>query len=145
MTKSEKAISKFVGGYNCAQSVFYAFCEDLQTDSDTALKIASGFGGGIGRRGEVCGAVTGGIMALGAKHGRGEKEDGTALGATYDKTRQFMDQFAGKHGSCLCRELLNGCDLTTEEGQTAFREKDLKNKVCIPCVRSAVEMVEKVM
>jgi C_GCAxxG_C_C family probable redox protein len=145
MTKSEQAISKFTGGYNCAQSVFYAFCEDLQLDSDTALKIASGFGGGIGRRGDICGAVTGGIMALGAKYGRGEKEDGAALGATYDKTRQFMDQFAGRHGSCLCRELLNGCDLATEEGQAAFREKDLKNKVCTPCVQSAVEMVEKMM
>src|SRR5512138_1672998 len=98
MNKIEKVTSKFASGYNCAQSVFFAFLEDLEIDPDTALKIASGFGGGIGRRGEVCGAVTGGIMALGAKHGRGEKEDGTALGVTYDKTRQFMDQFAGKHG-----------------------------------------------
>ncbi|MBN2117988.1 MAG: C_GCAxxG_C_C family protein [Anaerolineales bacterium] len=145
MTKSERAISKFKGGYNCAQSVFFAFLEDLEIGQDTALKVASGFGGGIGRRGEVCGAVTGGIMALGAKHGRGEKEDPTAADVTYAKTREFMAQFARKHGSCLCRELLNGCDLATEEGQAAFREKDLKNKVCIPCVQSAVEMVEKMM
>lgn len=145
MTKSEKAISKFVSGYNCSQSVFYAFCEELHMEPDTALKISSGFGGGIGRKGEVCGAVTGGIMALGAKYGRGEKEDGTAADATYAKTREFMSQFAGKHGSCLCRELLNGCNLATEEGQKFFREKDLKNKVCIPCVRSAVEMIEKMM
>jgi C_GCAxxG_C_C family probable redox protein len=145
MTKSERAISKFAGGYNCAQSVFYAFCEELHMEPDTALKISSGFGGGIGRKGEVCGAVTGGIMALGAKYGRGENEESAALGVTYDRTRQFMDQFASKHGSCLCRELLNGCDLSTEEGQKTFREKDLKNKVCTPCVQSAVEMVEKMM
>ena len=145
MTKSERAISKFAGGYNCAQSVFFAFLEDLEIDQDTALKVASGFGGGMGRQGEVCGAVTGGIMALGAKHGRGEKEDPTAADVTYAKTREFMAQFASKHGSCLCRELLNGCDLATEEGQAAFREKDLKNKVCTPCVQSAVEMVEKMM
>jgi C_GCAxxG_C_C family probable redox protein len=145
MTKSEKAISKFMSGYNCSQSVFYAFCEDLNLDADAALKIASGFGGGMGRRGEVCGAVTGGIMALGATHGRGENEAATAAETTYAKTREFMSQFAERHGSCLCRELLNGCDLTTEAGQTTFREKDLKNKICTPCVRSAIEIVEKMM
>jgi C_GCAxxG_C_C family probable redox protein len=145
MIKSERAISKFMGGYNCAQSVFTAFCEDLDIDQDTALKISTGFGAGMGRKGEVCGAVTGGILALGAKHGRGEHEDPTAADTTYAKTRQFMDQFASRHGSCLCRELLSGCDLTTAEGRKAFGEKDLKNKVCIPCVQSAVELLEKII
>ena len=145
MNKSDRATSKFAGGYNCAQSVFYAFCEDLHLDPDTALKMSSGFGGGMGKKGEVCGAVTGGIMALGARYGRGEKEDGAAADATYAKTREFMDQFASKHGSCLCRELLNGCNLATKEGQKTFLEKDFKNKICTPCVRSAVEMVEKMM
>ncbi len=145
MTKSEQAISKFVGGYNCAQSVFSAFCEDLQIDQNAALKIACGFGAGMGRKGEVCGAVTGGIMALGARYGRGENEDRTATEATYARTREFMNQFASQHDTCLCRELLNGCDLTTEEGQKTFRESDLFNKVCKPCVQSAVEIVEKIM
>ena len=145
MNKSERATSKFASGYNCAQSVFFAFLEDLEIDPDTALKVASGFGGGIGRRGEVCGAVTGGIMALGIKYGRGEKEDGAVADAMYVKTREFMDRFVTQHGSCLCRELLDGCDLTTEEGQKTFKEKGLKNKVCTPCVQSAVEMIEKMM
>lgn len=145
MTKSEQAISKFVGGYNCAQSVFSAFCEDLQIDQNAALKIACGFGAGMGRKGEVCGAVTGGIMALGARYGRGENEDRTATEATYARTREFMNRFASQHDTCLCRELLNGCDLTTEEGQKTFRENDLFNKVCKPCVQSAVEIVEKIM
>ena len=67
MTRSERAVSKFVAGYNCAQSVFYAFSDDLKIDQDTGLKIACGFGAGMGRQGEVCGAVTGGIMVLGAR------------------------------------------------------------------------------
>src|SRR5512139_3660565 len=116
MNKSDRATSKFAGGYNCAQSVFYAFCEDLHLEPDTALKMSAGFGGGIGRKGEVCGAVTGGIMALGAKYGRGEKEDPAVANVAYARTGEFMDQFASEHGSCLCRELLNGCDLATEEG-----------------------------
>ncbi len=145
MAKSEQAISKFVGGYNCAQSVFHAFCEDLKIEQDTALKIACGFGGGMARHGEVCGAVTGGIMVLGARYGRGENEDRTATDATYARVRKFMDQFARRHGSCICRELLNDCDLTTEEGRKSFAENDLSNKVCRPCVRSAVEILETIM
>jgi hypothetical protein len=56
-----------------------------------------------------------------------------------------MDQFAGKHGTCICRQLLNGCDLGTEEGQKQFKENDLLNKACKPCVQSAVEILEKIM
>jgi C_GCAxxG_C_C family probable redox protein len=145
MTKREQASAKFVEGYNCAQAVFAAFCEELEIDRDTALKVACGFGGGMGRKGEVCGAVTGGILALGARHGRGEHEDRTATQVTYARTREFMDRFARRHGSCLCRELLDGCDLATEEGQKSFRENDFSNKVCQPCVESAVEILETLM
>jgi C_GCAxxG_C_C family probable redox protein len=145
MKKSELAVATFEEGYNCAQSVFSVFCEELKIDPDTALKVATGFGAGMGRKGEVCGAVTGGIMALGAKHGRGENEDRTVTVAAYARTRDLMDQFAARHGSCLCRELLNGCDLTTEEGQGSFRENDLLNKVCKPCVHSVVEILENIM
>ncbi len=145
MTKSERAISKFMGGYNCAQSVFYAFSEDLGVDQDTALKVACGFGAGMGRKGEVCGAVTGGVLVLGAQHGRGEKEDRTVTDATYVKVRELMDQFASRNGTCICRQLLHGCDLTTAEGQKYFKENDLLNKVCKPCVQSAVEILETMM
>ena len=144
-TKSEMALAKFQGGYNCAQSVFYAFCDDLGFDKDIALKTACGFGGGMGRRGEVCGAVTGGILVIGAKFGRGETDDQTARDLTYAKTRQFMEQFAAKHGTCICRQLLNGCDLATEEGQKQFKENDLSNKICKPCVQSAIEILEKII
>lgn len=145
MTKNERAMSKFMGGYNCAQSVFSAFCEDLGIDQDAALKMACGFGAGMARKGEVCGAVTGGILALGARYGRGENDDRTATEMTYAKTRQLMDQFAARHGSCLCKALLNGADLTMEDGQKSFRENDLLNRVCKPCVQSAVEIVETIM
>ncbi len=145
MTKSERAVSKFTEGYNCAQSVFYAFCEDLGLDQDAALKLACGFGAGMGRKGEVCGAVTGGILALGARYGRGEGENRLVTDATYVRVRRLMDQFASRNGTCICRQLLNGSDLTTEEGQKYFKENDLLNKVCKPCVQSAVEILETMM
>jgi len=142
MTKSEQAVSKFMEGYNCAQSVFFSFCDDLKIDKDKALKIACGFGAGMGRKEEVCGAVTGGIIVIGAKYGRGGNDDLTAREETYAKTRELMDQFAERHGTFICRKLLNGCELMTDEGQKTFKKNDLANKICVHCVQSVVEILE---
>jgi C_GCAxxG_C_C family probable redox protein len=144
-SKSEITVDKFLGGYNCAQSVFYAFCDDLNLEKNRALKIACGFGAGMGLKGEVCGAVSGGIMVLGTKYGRGEKDGRTATDLTYSKTRELMSLFAEKHGSFICRKLIDGLDLTTGEGQKQFIEKDLLNKACKPCVQSVVEILENLM
>ena len=141
-SRSEMAIAKFMEGYNCAQSVFYAFSDDLGIDRNTTLKVASGFGAGMARKEEVCGAVSGGIMAIGARYGRGEQDDRTATELTYTRTRQLMDQFVQKHGTFICRKLLGGIELTTEEGQQLYKNNDLKNKVCVPCVLSVVEILE---
>ena len=140
--RTEAAVSKFVAGYNCAQSVVYAFCDDLHLEKDLALKIACGFGGGMGRKEEVCGAVTGGIIVLGAKYGRGENDEKPATELTYQKTRDLIDQFTKRHGTFICRSLLGGCDLTSAEGQKYFKENDLSNKVCKQCVQSVVEILE---
>jgi C_GCAxxG_C_C family probable redox protein len=143
--RTETAISKFMEGYNCAQAVFYSFCDDLRFDKNVALKLACGLGAGMGRKEEVCGAVTGGIIVIGNKFGRGDKDDRSATETTYKKTRELMDNFTGKHGSYICRKLLDGCELTTEEGQKIFKENDLLNKVCKPCVQSVVEILEKIL
>jgi len=143
--RTEIAISKFLEGYNCAQAVFYSFCDALQFDKNTALKMACGFGAGMGRKEEVCGAVTGGIIVIGTKYGRGEKDERTATELTYKKTRELMDQFDKKHGTFICRKLLNGCELTTEEGQKHFKENNLINKTCKPCVQSVVEILDSIM
>jgi C_GCAxxG_C_C family probable redox protein len=144
-SKSEIAIEKFLEGFNCAQSVFYSFCDDLQFEKNTALKIACGLGAGMGLKGEVCGAVTGGIIVLGTKYGSSKKNEETATYFTYAKTRELMNQFAEKHGTYICRKLLNGCNLTTEEGQKQFWERDLLNKSCKSCVQSVVEILENIM
>jgi C_GCAxxG_C_C family probable redox protein len=144
-SKSEIATKKFQEGFNCAQSVFYSFCDDLKFEKETALKMACGLGAGMGLKGEVCGAVSGGIIVLGAKYGSSKKNEEAATYFTYAKTRDLMDQFAEKHGTCICRKLLDGCDLTTEAGQKNFMEKDLMNNSCKPCVQSVVEILEKIM
>jgi C_GCAxxG_C_C family probable redox protein len=136
---------KFLEGCDCAQSILYAYCDDLGFDKNTALKIASGFGGGMACKGEVCGAVTGGIIVIGAKYGRGEGDDRSAADLTYVKTRELMDKFAERHGTFICRELLNGCNLTTKEGWKIFKENDLLNKVCVPCVQGAMDILENIL
>jgi len=145
ISKSDLAVEKFLAGFNCAQAVFYSFCDDLQFDKNTALKIACGFGAGMGRKEEVCGAVTGGIIVIGTKYGRGEKDERAAMELTYAKTRELLNKFAQKHGTFICRKLISDCELTTEEGQKQFKENDVMNKICKPCVQSAVEILESIM
>jgi C_GCAxxG_C_C family probable redox protein len=143
--RTEIAVAKFSEGYNCAQSVFYSYCDALHFDKNTALKMACGFGAGMGRKEEVCGAVTGGILVIGAKYGRGGRDDRTATELTYKKTRELMDRFEKKHGTFICRKLLKGCELTTEEGQKHFKDNKLADTICQPCVRSVVEILDDIM
>ena len=144
-TKSGMAAQKMSEGYNCAQAIFYAHCDDLQFEKDLALKIGSGFGGGMGRKGEVCGAVSGGIMVLGFKYGSAKKKDRSSKERAYTKTRELIEQFQKRHGTYICRDLLKGCDLMTKKGHRDFKKKDLLNQTCKPCVESVVEILEKIM
>ena len=144
-THAEMAEAKFMEGYNCAQSVLFSFCDGLGLDEDCALKLSCGFGGGMGRQGEICGAVSGGIIALGLKFGRGKNDKRAETDLTYSKIREFMHRFSAKHGSCLCRELLSGCDLATPAGQEFYKDNECFNLICRPCVRDAAAMAESIM
>jgi C_GCAxxG_C_C family probable redox protein len=142
--RGEKAVEKFISGYNCAQSVLYAYSDEVNIDKDIALKVACGFGAGMGRKQEVCGAVTGGIMAIGLKYGKTKSERQAVTDKIYLKTRKLMDNFESKHGTFTCLELLDGCNLMTEEGQKYFQKNDLKNKICKKCVRDVVQILEEI-
>ncbi len=140
--KGQLAADKFAEGYNCAQSVVFAFCDECGIGEDAALKVACGFGGGMGRKQEVCGALAGGIMVLGLRRGRGTQEGRPVTEDLYQKIREFMDAFVVQNGSYLCRDLLSGCDLSTAEGRRRLKEDGLHEKVCGPCVRSAAELLQ---
>ncbi len=126
-------------------SRFDAYSDDVNVDKNTALKISCGFGAGMGRKQEVCGAVTGGIIAIGAKYGRGEDDEQSATEKTYEKTKELLDKFQTKHGTIICLELLDGCNLMTEKGQKYFQENRLKNKICSECVRDVVQILENIL
>ncbi|MCX6556232.1 MAG: C-GCAxxG-C-C family protein [Candidatus Aminicenantes bacterium] len=143
--KSEEAVAMMVEGFNCAQSVLSVFCEDFHLDRPTALKLATGFGAGMANQQEICGAVTGAIMAIGLKHGRSHASDLEAKEQTYFLTRELMASFKAKFGSCYCRELLPGIDLATAAGHALYKEKNLAEKVCRPCVAEAVRILENIL
>ncbi|OGV60762.1 MAG: hypothetical protein A2283_14660 [Lentisphaerae bacterium RIFOXYA12_FULL_48_11] len=97
------------------------------------MKIACGFGAGMVRRQEICGAVAGRILVLGLKYGRGEGQDRAATEETCAKTQELMRCFEVRHGTCNCCQLLGECDFSTEEGRNLFKEKDLLNRICKLC------------
>lgn len=128
MTKADLAEALFSKGYNCAQSVLCAFTEDLGVDMDTAMRMSSSLGGGLGHAGEVCGAVLGMAMAVGLMHGTGTTlPDMEAKGALNEKTRLLVEDFRAKFGS-------SGCDDLREAGNRT---------ICMPYVRYAAALAER--
>ena len=113
-------------------------------DRETALRVAGAFGGGMGRRGETCGAVTGAFMVIGLKHGKTKADDDEAREKTYELVNEFVRRFRERNRTILCRELL-GHDLSTEEGREAVADQDLYSTRCTLLVRDAGEILEMVM
>jgi len=141
MSVVEVAVERFDNGHSCSQAVFTALAEPMGLGYETAVKIASGFGGGMGRMGATCGAVTGAFMALGLRCGGAESE---AKEETCRLVNRFVGKFRERHGSLECRDLI-GCDLSTEEGRQQAHDKDTHNTVCTGLVRDAVEIVEELI
>ena len=121
------------------------FCEELGIDRETAMRLASGFGAGMAKKQEVCGAVSGAIMAIGLKHGQAREDDKAAKEEAYRLSRELMDRFQAEFGSCLCRELLPGLDLATEAGHQRYKAEGWSERVCRPCVRFAVRFLEEII
>ncbi|MCR4403857.1 MAG: C-GCAxxG-C-C family protein [Candidatus Acetothermia bacterium] len=141
MERSERAALLFNEGFNCAQAVLGAFGPGLGLDRELALKVAGPFGGGMGRTGGTCGAVAGGLMALGLKFGPTRTGDEGAKERAYGLVREFFEEFEARNGSVLCKQLL-GCDLSAPEGQKRAREAGLHSSLCPKFVRDAAEILE---
>ena len=135
----EKAVKRFLEGYNCAQSVLLTIFEFWRGENELIPKIATAFGGGIGRCGSVCGALTGGVLALGIKYGTNEPSLEKRLKA-YEQAQKFYKQFEKRHGSVFCRELIGYNFSNPKELEEANKTKVFEEK-CATFVRSAVEIL----
>lgn len=103
---SEKANRLFRSGYNCAQSVFLAFEELYSIDHDTAMRLSSSFGGGMGRLREVCGAVSAIFMVAGLLYGYSDVSNPDLKPEHYARIQALAASFREQTGTIICRELL---------------------------------------
>ena len=141
---SRIAVDHFSKGFNCAESALLGLVEALGIESECVPKIATPFGGGMGRYGEVCGAITGALMALGLKSGRESADDTATRGAVYAKTVRLMRAFEIEYGSVDCRTL-TGCDLLTPEGQGRMKNENLHAELCTKLVAFAAEEAYRII
>ena len=129
----QDAVACFNGGCNCAQSVFCTYCEDFGLDKETAQKLSCGFGAGMGRMGNTCGAVSVAYMLIGLKYGAAKEK-------AYAMVCELAKRFEARCGSTVCRELL-GVSFGDDSEKVTQRVKD----VCHVAVRIAAELVEDLL
>lgn len=143
MTKNAEEL--FKEGYNCAQAVFCANCEELGIDIETGAKLASSFGGGMGRMREVCGALSGLFMLLGLKEGYSDPKDTEGKKELYSKVQKLAQEFKEEFGSIICKELLgikqdSPCN---DPNPTPRTEKFYQKRPCVDNVKFASELYRK--
>ena len=142
--KTDQARQYHERGFNCAQSVLTAFAPEYGLSEETALRISTGFGSGMGRLGEVCGALTGAFMVIGLKYGRSET-DGTKYGpkteATYALVAELAAKFKERNLSVYCEDLV-GHDLSIPEEREKARQEGVFASTCSKCIQGAAELVE---
>lgn len=141
-SRADMAAETFGSGFNCSQAVFSSFSVDLGLDPATARKIACGLGAGMAETDLVCGAVTGGILAISLKYGKEKREDTAARDRTYALVKEFITRFRERNGTVMCTSLI-GCNLSDPADLSKAKESGLFRTKCPKYVRDAVEIAEK--
>jgi len=139
--RADAALELHGRGCNCAQAVLTVFASDLGMAQEEALRIASAFGGGMGRTDGMCGTVTGACMVLGLRSGMRRPEDKSAKDSAYARMQEFDRRFRARHGEVSCTGLL-GVNLSVPEDLQAARDRNLFSTRCNELIRSAVEILE---
>ena len=142
---AELARDLFMQGYNCAQAVFCAFCDVTGLDIDTAARMASSFGGGLGRLREVCGTVSGAALVLGMARGYADPGDYAAKKAHYALVQEFARRFREANGSIVCRELLKEVGVTEGGAPEARTEAYYKKRPCPNLAYCAAEILDEML
>lgn len=137
-TRSDELAARAVAlraelGYNCAQAVACALAPEIGADTEACYVFSEGFGGGMGGHTETCGAISGGVMALGQVSSGGTALSGTTKKRTYELTRELVERFGAKNGSTICCELKGaGC----EHGPL---------RSCPGCIEDAVKITAEII
>ena len=140
MEHATYAAELFLKGYNCAQAVAVAYCDVTGLQPDFAAKMASSFGGGMGRMREVCGAVSGMLMVAGILYGYDGPEEGAPKMAHYSLVQHLAEQFREQVGSIICREILK--NPPSDPAPTPRSEEFYKQRPCARMVVLACQILD---
>ncbi len=143
MTRREAAMDNFMKGYNCSQSIVLAFADMLPVDENTLSKMASSFGGGMGRLREVCGSVSGMFMVAGLLYGYDGPETGQVKADHYARIQELARRFEEKHGSIVCREILGLSVKKQDPTPEARTQEYYKKRPCPEIIGDAAEIFEQ--
>lgn len=142
MTKREIAEKHFLSGCNCAQAVLSAFSKEIGLSEEECKKLASSFGGGMGRMRLVCGAFTAMLMVSGLLAGYSDTSDSEAKTAHYKLVQELACEFKKLHGTLICNELLGG-NADTSFTPTPRTEDFYKTRPCKKIIGDCAEIIEK--
>ena len=143
MSKKDEAMALFKSGANCSQAVLGAFAEECGLSQSEAMRLASGFGAGMGRMREVCGAVSAMVLVANLKYGSDDLQDKKAKDDHYTLIQKLADEFKKENGSIVCRELLNlAKNENTSPISEARTENYYKKRPCVELVGMAAEILE---
>ena len=145
MDHGEEARRLFLMGYNCAQSVFCAFRDETGLSIEESARLASSFGGGMGRLREVCGGVSGALLALGAICGYDAPRDQEAKKAHYKLVQTFAERFKEKNGTIICRELLKNVPVTPGGVPEERTKEYYSRRPCPLLVRDAAAILDEML
>ena len=145
MYHSEEAKQLFLKGYNCAQAVFCAFCDETGLDIDTAARMASSFGAGMGRLREVCGTVSGALLALGILRGYDDPADPLAKKAHYQLVQEYARRFREKNGTIICRELLKDVPVTPGDTPEPRTQEFYARRPCLRLAGEAAAILDEML
>ena len=144
MKKSEIAKQRFEEGYNCAQAVAMAYAEEMNMDPLTVAGLVCGYGGGMGRMREVCGAVSGMTFVISALYGYRQPHDNEKKAQLYGYVQQVANEFRNINGSIVCRELLGLAEKGPQSPVPQARTAEYyKKRPCVQLVEIAADILER--
>ncbi|MCI5133321.1 MAG: C_GCAxxG_C_C family protein [Candidatus Electrothrix sp. EH2] len=140
MDAQDEAVHLFQEGYACSQSILIAFSEQAGIDKETAKKVSSAFGGGMGRLRKTCGVLTGSFMVLGMKYGNTEPHDMESKLSTYHLVQEVSRLFKEKHGATDCGKLL-----LKHASEQEIKKREHHRKICDELVRDGAQILSEIL
>lgn len=141
MDRAERAAQLFLNGYNCAQAVAVAFSDQTGLSPELSAKMASSFGGGMGRMREVCGAVSGMLLVTSLLYGYDCPEDDQGKKELYKLVQSLAEQFRQQNGSIICRELLK--NPPSDPNPSPRTAEYYRQRPCARMVYSAAKILDE--